>query len=140
MSFTNLFESGNHSRNLSHFASLVQAAHAGTDLTEEEVVLLARFARKLGIHDSEHKAVLKDPTGYPINPPVSHDERLRRLHDLFTIIIADHIIEEDEHAFLERYAVGLGFDHGTATAIIKRTIQIYTGGIDFEDYKYLLDK
>ena len=39
-----------------------------------------------------------------------------------------------------RYAIGLGFSEAQAEKYIKRSIQIYTGGLDFEDYQYLLEK
>ncbi len=141
MSFTDLFKSGEHSRNLSHFASLVNLARiSDTGLSEKEQTLLARFAHKLGISEAEQKAVLKNPEKFPIDPPISHDDRLRRLHDLFTIIFADYVIEEDEHTLLIRYGIGLGFNESDSKSLIARTIQIYTGGLAFEDFKYLLNK
>lgn len=140
MSFTDLFKSGEHSRNLSHFASLVNIAIVDEGLSPKEEMLLARFATKLSLSDDQLKAVLEDPKAFPIDPPISHDDRLRRLHDLFKIIFADYIIEKDEQGLLERYAIGLGFSEDNAKSLIARTIKIYTGGLDFEDYKYLLNK
>ncbi|NQX77071.1 TerB family tellurite resistance protein [Gilvibacter sp.] len=140
MSFKNLFQSYEHSRNLSHFAALVRIAAVDNELNEQEMARLDRFANKLGIHESEQKAVLKDPTLYPINPPNSHEVRLQLLHDMFSIIFADNQIDEDEHHLLVRYAAGLGFNNEQAEKYIKRSIQIYTGGLDFEDYQYLVEK
>ena len=69
MSFTDLFESGEHSRNLGHFASIASIAAVNGALNEEEEKLLKRFAHKLDIHESEYTEVLKNPSKYPINPP-----------------------------------------------------------------------
>ena len=76
----------------------------------------------------------------PINPPNSKEKRLERIHDLFDIIFIDHIIEDDEHQLIEKYAIGLGYTEVLAKKLIKRSIQIYTGSLNFEDYKYLVNK
>ena len=44
MSFTDLFESGEHRSNLGHFASLVYIAESHSGIVESELALLQRFA------------------------------------------------------------------------------------------------
>lgn len=140
MSFTDLFESGEHSRNVGHFASIVSMAAVDGDLNAEEEKLLIRFARKLDINESEYAEILKNPSKYPINPPNDADRRLERMHDLFEIIFADHEIDDNERFLLEKYAIGLGYTTELAQKLIKRSIQIYDGGLDLEDYRYLLNR
>lgn len=140
MSFTDLFESGEHSRNLGHFASIANIASVKGVINAEEEKMLKRFARKLDIDEDEYIAVLKNPTKYPINPPNSSERRLERMHDLFQMIFADHEIDDHERFLIEKYAIGLGYDAQTAQHLIKRSIEIYSGGLDFEDYRYLLNK
>ena len=140
MSFTDLFESGEHSRNLSHFASIANIAAVDGELNDEEEKLLKRFARKLDIDESEYQEVIKDPTKYPINPPNSADRRLERMHDLFEMIFADHEIDDHERFLIEKYAIGLGYSADLAQKLIKRSVEIYSGGLDMEDYRYLLNK
>ncbi|MEM0517583.1 MULTISPECIES: tellurite resistance TerB family protein [Aequorivita] len=140
MSFTDLFESGEHSRNLGHFASIANIASVNGEINPEEEKLLKRFARKLDIEESEYIAVLKNPGKYPINPPNDAERRLERIHDLFEMVFADNEIDDHERFLLERYAIGLGYNAETAQHLIKRSIEIYSGGLDFEDYRYLLNK
>lgn len=140
MSFTDLFESGEHSRNVGHFASIVSMAAVDGELNAEEEKLLVRFARKLDINESEYAEILKNPSKYPINPPNDADRRLERMHDLFEIIFADHEIDDHERFLLEKYAIGLGYTAELAQKLIKRSIQIYDGGLDMEDYRYLLNR
>ena len=140
MSFTDLFESGAHKRNLGHFASIANMACVNGTLGEAEEKLLRRFARKLDIKESEYEEVLKAPSKYPINPPMNADRRLERMHDLFKMIFADHESDDEERALIERYAIGLGYTEELATKLIKRSIEIYQGGLDMEDYRYLLNK
>lgn len=140
MSFTDLFESGEHKRNLGHFASIANIASIDGALNDEEEIMLRRFARKLNIGESEYESVLENPGKYPINPPNDADSRLERMHDLFQMIFADHEIDDQEHRLIERYAIGLGYTEELAEKLIKRSIQIYQGGLDLEDYRYLLNK
>lgn len=140
MSFTDLFESGEHRSNLGHFASLVYLAESHAGLVESELALLQRFARKLNITDDEYQEILKNPKSYPINPPTSAIKRLERLLDLFKVILVDHNIDAHEQVLIQRYAIGLGYSEADAKAIIKRSIEIFTGGLDVEDYQYLLNK
>jgi uncharacterized tellurite resistance protein B-like protein len=140
MSFTDLFESGEHSRNLGHFASITSIATVDGALNEEEERLLKRFARKLNILESEYTEVLKNPSKYPINPPNNAKSRLERIHDLFEMIFTDHDIDDEERRLIEKYAIGLGYTEENAQKLIKRSIEIYQGGLDMEDYRYLLNK
>ncbi len=140
MSFTDLFESGEHKRNLGHFASIANMASVDGALNSKEEELLKRFARKLDIDEDEYADVLKNPTKYPMNPPNSAEKRLERMHDLFEMIFADHHIDDDERFLIEKYAIGLGYSTELAQKLIKRSIDIYDGGLDLEDYRYLLNR
>ncbi len=140
MSFTDLFESGEHKRNIGHFASIANIASINGELNSEEEKMLRRFARKLDIDESEYEAVLKNPDKYPINPPNGADMRLERMHDLFEMIFADNEIDDQERLLIEKYAIGLGYTSELAAKLIKRSIQIYSGGLDLEDFQYLLNK
>ncbi|PKD21835.1 hypothetical protein APR41_02330 [Salegentibacter salinarum] len=140
MSFSDLFDSGEHLRNINHFASIVNLASSDGAINDKERVLLERFARKLDISEQEYKMVIKRPADFPINSYNSAEKRLERLHDLFKIIFADNEIDENEENLIKRYAIGLGFSSENAEKIIKRSIQIFSGQLNFEDYQYLLDK
>jgi uncharacterized tellurite resistance protein B-like protein len=140
MTFRDLFESGEHSRNLGHFASIANIASIDGELNEHEEKLLQKFARKLDISEAEYAEVLKNPKRYPINPPNSADKRLERMHDLFEMIFADHEIDNEERGLIEKYAIGLGYTEELAAKLIKRSIEIYEGGLNLEDYRYLLNR
>ncbi len=140
MSFVDLFGSGEHLRNLGHFAAIVNLAAVDGAINAKEEAQLQRFARKLDIDESEYSKVLENPTAFPIQPPNTVERRLERLHDLFTIIFSDHSIDEEEAELLKKYAIGLGFSSETSDAIIKRSIDIFSGQLSLEDYRYLLNR
>ncbi len=140
MAFLDLFESGEHLRNLGHFASIVNLAAIDGDINEKEEILLKRFARKLDINEDEYQKIMKNPKAYPLSSYSSVERRLERLHDLFKIIFADSSIDAEEEELVKRYAIGLGFSSQASQAIIRRSIQIFSGQLSFEDYRYLLEK
>lgn len=140
MSISDLFGSGEHLRNINHFACIVNLASVDGEINEKEEILLKRFAHKMDITQTEYKAVVRNPQEFPVSSCNSVEQRLERLHDLFKIIFADSHIDREEEELIKRYAIGLGFSSADSEAIIKRSIQIFTGQISFEDYRYLLDK
>ena len=138
MSFTDLYGNSEHRSNLAHFASLATLAASDGIIAPEEQELLDRFARKLNISDEEYKEVMKPTNKYPIEPPVNSEKRLERLYDLFRIIFSDHMIDQEEMVLLKKYAIGLGFSEENANKTIAKSVNIFSGRIDFEDYLYLL--
>lgn len=140
MTFKDLYESGEHKRNIGHFASMVNLAAVDGKLNEPEETMLKRFANRLDLTEAEYTEVMKHPAGYPISPPNSADARLERMLDLFKLIFVDHEIDEEERQLIERYAIGLGYTEVLANKLIKRSIEIFNGGLDLEDYRYLLNK
>ena len=140
MSISDLFGSGEHLRNINHFACIVNLASVDGEINEQEEVLLKRFAQKMDITETEYKTVIRNPKEFPVNSYNSVEQRLERLHDLFKIIFADNRIEQGEVELIKRYAIGLGFSSAASEDIINRSIRIFTGQISFDDYKYLLEK
>ena len=138
MSFADLYTSGEHRRNLAHFASIATLAAVDGELDAKEKTMLDRFACKLDITASEYQEVMKKENKYPIDPAPNAEKRLERLYDLFRIIFVDHFIDDEEMGLLKKYAIGLGFSGEQANAVIEKSVAIFSGRIVFEDYKYLL--
>ncbi len=140
MPFYELYKKGHHSRNLGHFASIVNIAAVDGKILEDEFLMLKRLAAKLEIDNTEFDEVLKNPEKYPINLSYSADERLERMHDFFDMMFADHEIDTKEIVLIKRYAIGLGYNSVNANLLIKESIAIYSGKIDLEEYKFILNK
>lgn len=138
MSILDLYYHSEHQKNFAHFASLASLAAVDGEVNPQEKKVLDRFAYKMGISISEYKEIMKKENKYPIDPSTSLEERLQRLHDLFRIIFADHNIDDDEMVLLKRYAIGLGFPDKKADRIIEKSVAIFSGRINFDDYHYLI--
>ncbi len=140
MPILDLYNHSEKRRNLAHFASMATLAAVDGKINAKELNVINSFARKLDISDAEYKEVMKESNKYPIDPSISEVQRLERLFDLFKIIFADYEIEKDEMVLLKKYAIGLGFPSEKADRIIGKSIAIFRGRIDFEDYLYLIKK
>jgi uncharacterized tellurite resistance protein B-like protein len=138
MSFIDLYVNTENIKNMAHFAAMATLAASDGTISKEEKTMLDNFARKLEISEKEYKEVMKPENKFPIEPPVNSEKRLERLYDLFRIVFADNIIGDEEMILLKKYAIGLGFSGDSANKVIARSIAIFSGKIDFDDYLYLL--
>jgi len=138
MAIADLYTSGEHRRNLAHFAAIATLASVDGEISSEEKRMLDRFAATFDITESEYKEVMKKENKYPIDPPHTSEKRLERIYDLFRIIFSDHHIDDEEMVLLKKYAIGLGFSGEQADKIIEKSVAIFSGRIDFEDYLYLV--
>ena len=89
MSISDLYPTGLHEQNLSHFASIVKLALFDNKIDSKERLLLERLALRLDISKNEYEEILKDPGKYPITSPVSYDERIEHLYDLTKMLFLD---------------------------------------------------
>lgn len=140
MPILDLYDHSGKRRNLAHFAAIASLAAVDGDVNSYEMKLLERFANKLDISEADFKEVMKTPTKYAIDPQNSSKERLERLFDLFKIIFADNEVDDDEMVLLKKYAIGLGYPSDKADKIIGKSIAIFSGRIDFDDYLYMINK
>ncbi len=139
MSIVDLYESSKHRNNVAHFSAIVNIAMVDGDLNENEEVLVNRFSRKLDITEAEYQEILKNSKKYPIVPQTRTDDRLERLLDLFKIIYSDHQIDDAERKLILKYAIQLGFSQERAEEIITKTTKIFSGKIDLDQYKSILN-
>lgn len=138
MSIIDLYLSTEHSNNLAHFSAIINLALTDGVINPEEKSKINSFARKLDVSETEYEEIIKNPSKYPLITPISLEQRAERLYDFFRIVYADHHIDNEELSLLKRYAIGLGYKSDQADVIIKKSIKIFSGDIDFEDYQYLM--
>lgn len=140
MPILDLYEHSDHRKNLAHFATLASLAAVDGEINPKEKAILDKFAFKLDISEQEYKEVMKKENKYPIETPHSGEKRYQRLFEFFQIIFSDHEIDVQERFIVEKYAIGLGFSPKKATEIIEKSIAIFTGRIDFEDYHTIVTR
>lgn len=140
MAISDLYSSGKHKQELGHFASIVKLAEDDGVITEGEQELLDRAARRLHINETEYKAILKNPEKYPINPPVSYDNRIERLYRLAKMVLADGKVDLHEMQVLRKIAVGLHFSEDNAEKVCDEAIHLIMNDNDLDDFTTAIKK
>ena len=140
MSISDLYPTGLHEQNIGHFSSIVRLALRDNKINTEEHKLLERLAIRLDITNSEFKAIIKNPKKYPINSPLSYEERLEYLYDLTKMMFLDKNPTIDKTSLMDRIAVGLGFPVENARAIVKEAVKFFLKEPDMEDFKKVIKK
>ncbi|PHR70083.1 MAG: fructose 1,6-bisphosphatase [Lutibacter sp.] len=134
MSISDLYSSGAHKRDLGHFSNIVKLALADDIITDNEQRLLDRMSRRLDISEIDYKEILKNPTKYSMNPPVSYDKRIERLYNLTKMIFADSEVTGDEAQVMRKVAIGLGFPTDNAEKVVDEAIHLAMNDNDLEDF------
>ncbi|HIE45242.1 MAG TPA: TerB family tellurite resistance protein [Flavobacteriaceae bacterium] len=134
MAISDIYSSGEHKRNLGHFASIVKMAKVDDVISEGEQKLLDRAARRLNITDEEYKEVLKNPEKHPINPPIGYNASIERLYRLAKMIYADDTPNKEEVDLLKKIATGLTFKTEMIDAIVSEAVHLIMNDNDLEDF------
>ena len=140
MSISDLYASGTHKENMSHFANLVRLASVDDVIKNGERKLLNRLAKGLGITKHEYKDIIKNLQNYPIAPPVSYDERIERLYNLTKMILVDNEISKKEVFLLQRIAIGLGFLKNSIKKVNYEAIRLVMNESDLDDFSKAIKK
>ena len=138
MTISDLFPTGLHEQNTGHYATIVRLALLDGIINKKELKLLKKLANRLDISKEEYKAILKNPMNYPVNPPVSYDERLERLYDLTRMLFMDRNPTIDKVSMMNRITIGLGFPVEKAVHIVQTAIKFFLKEPDVEDFKKVI--
>ena len=140
MAISDLYPTGLHDQNIGHFATIVRLSLLDNKIDSDELLLLKRLAKRLDISKAEFKEILKNPSDYPVNPPVSYNERIERLYDLTKMMFIDKNPTIDKTSIMDRIAIGLGFPIENARDIVKEAIKFFVKEPDIEDFKRVIKK
>ncbi len=134
MAISDLYSSGQHRSDLGHFANIVRIAKIDNVISEGEQKLLDRMVKNLHINEVECQILLNSPEKYPLNPPVSYDERIERLYHLTKMIFADGSVTKDEVGLMQKVAIGLSFSIDNAEKVCDEAVHLVMNDNDLEDF------
>lgn len=124
---------------LNHFGSLVNLAFVDGEFTAEEYELLEQMATKLGLSKAERNMILETPSEFSFDAVTSLEERIAYVYDFFTMIYADHRLDESEYHLVGQYIKLLGFSSLESKVIINRSIELMQTDIDLNTYRSSLN-
>ena len=140
MAISDLYPTGLHEQNIGHFATIVRLSLLDNKIDKNEHLLLKRLAKRLDISKSEFQKIIKNPSDYPVNPPVSYDQRIERLYDLTKMMFIDKNPTIDKTSIMDRIAIGLGFPIENARDVVKEAIKFFVKEPDIDDFKRAIKK
>jgi len=134
MAISDLFSSGEHKRNLGHFANVVKLAIFDNKISINEQKIIDRLRKRLQINNFEYKKILKNPFSYPMCPPAGREARLNRLYTLISMLIADTVVKDKEKFLLKKLAIGLGFSQDNVDVLLSKGILLVQHDFDIETF------
>ena len=140
MSISDIYASREHKENLSHFANLVRLALVDGAIKNRERKLMNRLAKGLGISKVEYKDIVKNHHNYPMEPPVSYDDRIERLYNLTKMILVDSEISKKQVFLLQRIALGLGFLKNSIKKVNYEAIRSVSNEDSLKDFSKAIKK
>ncbi|PKH49904.1 fructose 1,6-bisphosphatase [Tenacibaculum sp. Bg11-29] len=140
MSISDLYSTGKHKQEIGHFASVVKIAKTDNVIEAGEQKLLDRAAKRLNIDETEYVAILKNPEKYPVNPPVSYDERIERLYLLTKMVFADDHVDKEQITLMQKTAVALQFPTDNVEKVCDEAIHLVMNNNDLDDFTAAIKK
>ena len=140
MSISDLYASGTHKENKSHFANIVRLALMDHVIKKGEQKLMNRLANSLGLSKEEYEDILKNHQNYPMEPLVSYDDRIERLYDLTKMMLVDNEISRHQVFLLKRIAMGLGFLKNSIKKVNYEAIHLVMNNADLDDFSKAIKK
>lgn len=134
MSISDLYSSGEHKRNIGHFADIVKLAFLDGDTEQREENLLERLAIILGITDEEYRNIIKNPHSYPSTSASNYEERLESLYYSTRMLLIDGRVSEQGVSLLTKIAIALGFDEEKVDKVIEKAIKMFLRIPDLDDF------
>ena len=140
MSFSDLYSSGAHKRNIGHFSDIVKLALSDGSIDAREEKLLTKLSKTLDITSNEFEDIIKNPENYPTKSATSLEERIEVLYYLTRMLLIDGQVSEDGNNLLKKIAIGLGFNDSKIDNIVDAAIKLFLKIPDIEDFSIVVKK
>lgn len=129
MGFLDLFDSGDKKRRLSHIRNLVLLSALDGHIDRNELELIGRIGRRVGITNSELERIIKRPQSVDFKAPNNFAERLVQLYDMVLVMMVDGELHKNEIVFCKATALSLGFKHEVIEGLVLGVIDMIAKGL-----------
>ena len=140
MSISDLYSSGTHKKEISHFANIVKLALLDDNIATGEQKLIDSMAKRLNITEIEYAEILKNPNDFPITVALEYNKRIERLFNLTKMVFADNKATEDQRGLLNKITIGLGFSKDHYKTVTNEAIQQMINNCTLEEFSVAIKK
>ena len=104
-----VFESEASKRKKNHLKNLVSLAKLDGKVTSEEFQFLIKVGEKNAVSKADLEKMLSKSGSITVKKPENDDERFEVIYELIEMVLADHVMDENELDFVIELAHKLGF-------------------------------
>ena len=133
MNFTDLFDSQDKKKRLSHIRNLVALSCADGKLEEAELELIIRIGLNAGLTRDELNRVVSRPDSISFSLPENSRDRIEQLYDMVMVMMVDGDIDQNEIVFCKITAKRLGLRPEIIDRMVIDTIDFIVKGIAIEN-------
>lgn len=132
MSIASYFESGETTQDKGHVKNLVLLAKIDGHVSDEELILIHRIGRHIGLTYGQIGEIIDNPNKYEVIPPVSKLERLEHMVHMVDLIHVDGVIDPKEMNLIAKFAVQIGFED-IQDAHVPEILDLLDKGMSYEE-------
>lgn len=138
MNILNMFDNPMKKQAREYFVHLVNIALADDVITDNEMDLLHRLGKKLGITIPEMNNIIQKTAKSDFIAPYELSKRFEQVYDIVKMILADEVIDENEMRLATNFALKSDFKESEIPALLDMLINGIKQGKDedglFEAY------
>lgn len=137
MSILDQFDHPERKQDKEHFKHLVDVAMADGVIEEQELKMLHRLGKNLGLTKAEIDVLIESTKNSTYNPPYELKKRFEQMYTIIKMVLADGKIENNEM----RMATNIGLKSGFPESEIPVLLNVLINGIrNEEDEEEIFDQ
>lgn len=142
MNISNHFDHPAKKQNIEYFTHLVRIAKADDIISNNELALLHRIGKKLGLTEPETDKLIETTGKSEYIPPYELSKRFDQLYEIVSMTLADGSIDNNEMRLASGFAVKSGFHEDEIPDLLVLLIRGIKEGKDEEDLfdKYMKER
>jgi hypothetical protein len=142
MNLSTHFDHPEKKQNIEYFTHLVRIAKVDDIISNDELVLLHRIGKKLGLTEPETDKLIETTGKSDYIPPYELSKRFDQVYEIVSMTLADGSIDNNEMRLASGFAVKSGFNEDEIPGLLVLLIKGIKEGKDEEDLfeKYVKER
>lgn len=133
MSIVEHFDHPDRKQDKEHFKHLIEIALADGSIDEDELKMLNRMGRNLGLTEPEIKSLMEATKNSGYNPPYELSRRFSQLYGIIKVVLADGKVDNNEMRLATTIGLRSGFSESEVPVLLSLLIDGIRNEEDEED-------